>query len=446
MVNKVVITGLGVISPIGKDIETFWAACLNNESNVQPIPKHWNDYSGYRSGIWSPLPEIDFKSKGFSRVETMQRDPVSLLAMVAANEALDQAGIDLLPVNEKNRQFGLQGIDAEKAGVFIGTGIGGARTFLENNACHMLKLVTKELSDNNVNSDLLARLIHPSKVNPFVVSMLMQNAVSAAVGIKYSLHGTNRTISQSCSSGTSAIGYAFNAIQSGEIDFAICGGSEYLYDDYGSLYMGFDVARTLASPGEDMEKANRPFDKDRSGFLISQGGSGILILESESHARKRDAKILAQVSGFAETFDAYSMMSIKSDGLQIKRMIKEAVRKANLQLTDIDYINAHGTSTTINDEVESKVIDELFSSSRPLVNSSKSLLGHSIGASGAFEAIISILSIQHQTTHQCKNLENPIRDLNFVTEQKGQEISHVLSESFAFGGHNSALILSAFDV
>jgi 3-oxoacyl-[acyl-carrier-protein] synthase II len=209
--------------------------------------------------------------------------------------------------------------------------------------------------------------------------------------------------------------------------------------------MGFDVARTLASPGDDLEKANRPFDKDRSGFLISQGGSGILILESESHAKKRGTNILAEVAGFAETFDAHSMMSINSDGTQIKRMINEAVSSAQLQLSDIDYINAHGTSTTINDEVESKIISELFGT-KPLINSSKSILGHSIGASGGFEAIISTLSLQNQTAHVCKNLENPIRDLNFVTTQKEHEIRHVLSESFAFGGHNSALVLSAYNI
>jgi 3-oxoacyl-[acyl-carrier-protein] synthase II len=443
-VNKVVVTGLGVVSPIGCDIDSFWEACLNNESNVQPIPEHWNDYSGYRSGIWSPLPKLDFLSQGFSRIEVMQRDPVSLLALMASKQALQQAKIETLFTDDKKRQYLLKGINSERVGVFIGTGIGGAKTFLENNACHMLKRTTEALLEEGSNPDQVSKLLHPSKVNPFVVSMLMQNAVSASVGIKYSLHGPNKTISQACSSGTSAIGYAYEAIKAGQIDLAICGGSEHLYDDYGSLYMGFDVARTLAKPGAGMEKANRPFDKDRSGFLISQGGSGILILESEAHAKKREANILAEVSGFAETFDAHSMMSINSDGIQIKRMINEAVNNANLQLSDIDYINTHGTSTTINDEVESKVIDELFSN-KPLINSSKALLGHSIGASGAFEAIISTLSLQHQTTHRCKNLENPIRDLNFVTTQKGHDICHVLSESFAFGGHNSALVLSAFD-
>ena len=441
--NKVVVTGLGVVSPIGKDIETFWTACLNSESNVQPIPKQWNDYSDYRSGIWSALPEIDFKAEGFNRIEIMQRDPVSLLAMMATKDALQQAGVKSSP-DKKDRQNKLEGINPNRAGVFIGTGIGGAKTLLENNACHMLKRVTKSLTEESISSDLIAKLMHPPKVNPFVVSMLMQNAVAASVGIKYSLNGPNRTISQACSSGTSSIGYAFEAIKSGKIDFAICGGSEYLYDDYGSLIMGFDVARTLADQGNDPEKANRPFDKDRSGFLISQGGAGILILESELHARKREAKVLAQITGFAETFDAYSMMSINSDGVQIKRMINEAVSGAKLQLPDIDYINTHGTSTIINDDVESKVIDDLFAN-KPIVNSSKSLLGHSIGASGALEAIISVLSLQHQTTHSCKNLENPIRDLNFVTDLKGQNIQNILSESFAFGGHNSALILSYFD-
>lgn len=442
--NKVVVTGLGVVSPIGCDVDSFWEACLNNESNVQPIPEHWNNYSDFRSGIWSPLPEIDFKAQGFSRIDIMQRDPVSLLAIMAAHEALQQAGIVTEYTDEKKRQYKLQDIDSNRAGVFIGTGIGGAKTLLENNACHMLKRIKKSLTEENANPDLLKKLIHPPKVNPFVVSMLMQNAVSATVGIQYSLHGTNRTISQACSSGTSAIGYAYQAIKSGQIDLAICGGSEYLYDDYGSLIMGFDVARTLADSGGDPEKANRPFDKDRSGFLISQGGSGILVLESESHAKKRNATILAEISGFAETFDAYSMMSINSDGIQIKRMINEAISDAQLQLSDIDYINAHGTSTAINDAVESKVIDELFGQ-KPLINSSKSLMGHGLGASGALEAIISILSLQNQTTHQCKNLENPVRDLNFVTSQKEHDIRHALSESFAFGGHNSALVLKSIE-
>lgn len=442
--DNVVVTGMGVVSPIAFDIKSFWSSCLKSNSIVQSIPESWNDYSDYRSGIWSPLPEIDFKAHGFNRLDLMQRDRVSLIAIMAANQALEQAEINVIPSSDgKNRQFKLDGLDPNRSGVFVGTGIGGAKTFLENNACHMLKRTTKALQENNVNPELVSKLLHPPKVNPFVVSMLMQNAVSASIGIQYSLNGINRTITQACASGTSAIGSAYRAIKSGQIDFAICGGAEYQYDDYGSLYMGFDVARTLAVPGDDMQKANRPFDKDRSGFLYSQGGAGILILEKESQAKKRGANILAKITGVSETFDAHSMMNINGDGVQIKRMIHQAVTEANLRLTDIDYINTHGTGTMLNDEVESKIIDELFGK-KPFINSSKSILGHSIGASGALEAIISILSIQNQKTHPCKNLENPIRDLNFVTSVKNKTIRNVLSESFAFGGHNSAIIFSAY--
>ncbi len=440
--DNVVVTGLGVVSPVGCDIESFWTACLNEKSNVELIPEQWRNYSNYKSGIWSPLPAIDFKSQGFSRLDIIQRDPVSLIAMMATQQALEQAGIQIVSTNDKNRQNMLEGVDTNRAGVFIGTGIGGAKTLLENNACHMLKRTTQALVEDEVNPELISRLVHPSKVNPFVVSMLMQNSVSASVGIKYSLHGTNRTISQACASGTTAIGTAYQAIKSGQLDFAVCGGAEYQYDDYGSLYMGFDVARTLAHAGDFIEKANRPFDKDRTGFLYSQGGAGILILEKESHAKKRGATILAKITGFAETFDAHSLMNINADGKEIKRMIHQVVDEAKIKLSDIDYINTHGTGTKLNDEVESQVIDELFGS-KPIINASKSILGHSIGASGALEAIISILSLQHQTTHPCKNLENPIRDLNFVTSLKQQNIRHILSESFAFGGHNSALVLCA---
>ncbi|MEE9328401.1 MAG: beta-ketoacyl-[acyl-carrier-protein] synthase family protein [Cocleimonas sp.] len=439
--DKVVITGLGVVSPIGLDIDSFWTACLNNKSNVEKIPEKWNDYSDYRSGIWSPLPEIDFKQYGFNRLDLMQRDPVSLIALMAAAQALEQANIEVSPTNDKNKQNILVGVDSNNAGVFIGTGIAGAKTLFENNSCHMLKRTAKYMADDGVNPDLIARLQHPPKTNPFAVSMLMQNSVSATVGIKYSIHGRNRTISQACSSGTTAIGSAYKAIKSGEIDFAICGGSEFVYDDYGSLYMGFDIARALVEPGNNIGKANRPFDKDRSGFLYSQGGAGILILETESRAKKRGATVLAEVAGYAETFDAHSIMNINPEGKEIKRMIHQVVDDAKLQLSDIDYINTHGTGTRLNDEIESMVIDDLFGN-KPLVNSSKSLLGHTFGASGALEAIISVLSLLNQTTHQCRNLDNPIRDLNFVTDIKEQNIQHVLTESFAFGGHNSSLILS----
>lgn len=441
--NKVVVTGLGVISPIACNIDAFWKACLNHQSRVETIPKRWNDYSEYRSGIWSPLPDIDFKPYNISRLETMQRDPVSLLAISATHQALKHAGFEISEADQKKNQYKLEELKSHKTGVFIGTGIGGANSFLENHAFHMLDRPKKELAKQDVSSRLINKFQHPKRVNPFVVSMLMPNSVSSSVGIKYSLHGINQTVCQACSSGTSAIGHAYQAIQSGEIDFAICGGAEYLYDDYGGIYRGFDIARTLAIPDGNLEHANRPFDRDRSGFLFSQGGAGMLILEKESLAKQRKANILAEISGFAETFDAHSMMSLDPSGNEIKRMLHLALADANLQASDIDYINTHGTGTRSNDEVESMVIEALFGQ-KPIINATKSLLGHSIGAAGAIEALVSILSLRDQTTHGCKNMQHPVRDLNFITEVKNQPIEHALSESFAFGGHNSGLVISAY--
>ncbi|PWQ92269.1 beta-ketoacyl-[acyl-carrier-protein] synthase family protein [Leucothrix pacifica] len=443
MLDKIVVTGMGIINSAGNDISSFWNACLQSQSNVSKVPERWNDYAKYNSGIWSPLPTIDYKGYGFGRIEIMQRDPVSLLAMIATQQALQQAGVETVIANEKKNQFSLDLAAHTRTGIFIGSGIGGAHSFLENQAFQMLSNTKKALMEDNVQPEVTKKLIHPPRVNPFSVSMLMPNSVSAAVGIKYSIRGINQTICQACSSGTTAIGQAYQAIKNGTLDFAICGGAEYLYDDYGGIYRGFDIARTLAQPSSDINIANRPFDRDRTGFLLSQGGSGILILEKESAAIKRGAEILAQITGYAETFDAYSMMSLEPSGGQIKSMIHHAMTDAQLVPTNIDYINTHGTGTKLNDQIESMIIEELFGQ-KPIINASKSITGHAIGASGAMEAVISVLSLQNQTTHPCNNLVNPIRDLNFVTEVKDQQITNVLSQSFAFGGHNSALILSAY--
>ncbi len=449
MPDRVVITGLGVISSIGLDVQSFWRACLDGCSEIALIPEQWRKYSDYNSGIWSPLPELDYKALGFIRTEIMQRDPVSLIAMAATEQALDQAGLFREEANPRCNQYYIPGIDSNRFGVFVGTGIGGANSFLDNQAFQMLSLTKSKLTGllgetTGEARELLDLLYHPRRLNPFVVSMLMPNAVSATIGIKYSLHGPNRTIAQACSSGTSAIGSAFRCIRSGDLDYALCGGAEYLYDPYGGIYRGFDIANTLARPGNDPETANRPFCNKRSGFLYSEGGAGMLLIERECIAKSRNAEILAEVAGFGESFDASSMMSNAGDGRQIERMIENALGDAGIQSSDIDYINTHGTGTQINDDIESRVLEGVFHD-RPIVNSTKSILGHTIGASGAIEAITSVLSLQHQTTHICKNLDEPIAKLNFVKEVAPHNITHALSESFAFGGHNSALILKRYE-
>ena len=224
---------------------------------------------------------------------------------------------------------------------------------------------------------------------------------------------------------------------------ALSGGVECLNDGVGMAFRGFDVAGTLVKDCSEPMKANRPFDQNRSGFLFSEGGSGILVLEEMEHAIKRGAKILAEISAFAQSFDGFNIMRIQPEGKEIKRMIIDAVKQAGLLPDEIDYINAHGTGTEVNDVTEVSIIADIFGD-EVLVNSTKSLIGHTLGASGAIEAAVAVLSILNKTTHVCKNLEEPINGLNFVRRVDEYPIRRVLSQSFAFGGHNAALIFEEF--
>ena len=230
---------------------------------------------------------------------------------------------------------------------------------------------------------------------------------------------------------------------SGRIDVAVSGGCEYFADEYGHIFRSFDVSGTLVRDCADPETANCPFDEKRSGFLFSQGGAAVLILEELEHAQRRGATIMAELIGFAETFDAHSMMSLAPGGKQIERMIRAALADADLSPPDVDYINAHGTGTKNNDETEAQVIDRVFGRS-VRVNSTKSLLGHTIGASGAFEALVTVLSLRDGTTHICKNLNAPLLGLNFVCSVEQFDPRVGLSQSFAFGGHNAAMVLRRF--
>jgi 3-oxoacyl-[acyl-carrier-protein] synthase II len=447
--RRVAVTGVGVICSLGASAAEFWAGCLEGRSIVSPIPSHWRRYADYQSSIWSPLPDIDYAALGVSRVDRLQHDPASLLALGAAREAVTQAGLEISPV-DKTTRYTIRGIDADRAGVFMGTGIGGAHTFLENHAYHVLARPKKrlaELAERGEDSasavtEVLEDLVLPPRFHPFAVSMLMPNAMSATLGVKFSLRGPNATYCVACASGTVAIGHAFRAIRSGELDLTLAGGSAYLDDHYGSIFRGFDAAHTLVRDCEDPERANRPFDKKRSGFLFGQGGAAVLVLEELAAARRRGASIIAEIAGYGETFDAHSMMAIASDGAQIERMTRLALEDAQMSPGDIGYISAHGTSTQLNDAIECEVIGRVFGK-KPLVNSTKSLLGHTIGASGALEAAVTALSLQHQTAHVCKNLDDPIADLNFVRAPMKFDIPAAFSQSFAFGGHNAGLVLKA---
>lgn len=454
MTRRVVISGAGVVSPIGVGVKEFWCRCLEGSSVVALIPVQWLQYADLKSHLWSPLPELDPESFGISRTERLQLDPVTVQALGAVREALAQAGFTLMPAEGSSRVFTLPELDATRVGVYLGTGIGGAFSFLDNHCYHLfqrtraaLKTYIEErapLPDRDMLNGILARMMHGRRYHPFVVSMLMPNAISAVVGIKFSFTGPNETYCVACAAGTVAIGNAYRAVREGQVDVAVCGGSEHLYDEHGHIFRGFDVAGTLVQDCADPERANRPFDKKRSGFLFSQGGAAILVLEELAHALRRGVKPIAEVIGFAETFDAHSIMALAPDGGQIERMIRTALADAGVKPQEVDYINAHGTGTQNNDAIEAEVIERVFGR-RPLVNSTKSLLGHTIGASGAFEALVTALSLRDGVTHVCKNLEDPVRDLNFVRCVERHDLRIGLSQSFAFGGHNAAVVLRRFE-
>ena len=454
MKKRIAVTGLGVITAIGQGIEAFWQSCLAAKTRVEKIPDPWFRYSDFRSQIWSPLPRVDYSQYHVGKIEEKQLDPSSLMAIACAFQALDSAGIPYRLIDKKRNSYTLEEIRPERAGVFMGTGIGGISSFASCYSHQVLfrqkKMLEGSISQikGNGNAGDLERiqenLTCPRRFNPFGVSMSMPNACSANLGIKFSLSGANNTFCAACASGTVAVGYGFKAIRAGELDLALVGGVEYLYDDYGALFLGFDTVRALTSGNSDPDKANRPFDVDRSGFLFSEGGGAVLVVEELEHARKRGARIFAEILGYAETCDAFNIMMMESSGHHIERMIRQALEEAGVSTNAVDYINTHGTGTVLNDETEASLIERVFGG-RALINSTKSLLGHTLGASGAIEAVVTALSLYYQTTHGCRNLDRPMRDLNFVTKVEPHPMRAAISQSFGFGGHNAVLVFGQHD-
>ncbi len=459
MKKRVVITGIGVVSPIGVTTEVFWENCLLGNVNVTPIPQNWQKYHSYNSKLWSPLSKVDYLSHGITQKECKTLDKLQLLVLVSADQAVKAAGLRCSTKDKRKNTFTLEDIVPSRCGVYIGTSMGGWDTISSCFSYHRIKPLLslieqmgegfkngqddKEVKANLNRIDTFMNERMPSFFNPFSISMAIPNTCSAIIGIKYSLTGPNNTTCCACASGTVALGSAFREIRSGNLDLALSGGAECLNDGVGMAFRGFDITGTLVKDCREPMKANRPFDQNRSGFLFSEGGSGVLVLEEMEHAIKRGAKILAEISAFAQSFDGFNIMRIHPEGKQIKRMIIDVVKQAGLLPFEIDYINAHGTGTEVNDGTEVSIIDDIFGD-KVLVNSTKSLIGHTLGASGAIEAAVAVLSILNKTTHVCKNLEEPINGLNFVRRVDEYPIRRVLSQSFAFGGHNAALIFEEF--
>ncbi len=436
------LTGAGAVTSLGTDIDAFWRRCLEGGTVVEEIPETWARHSPLRSRVWSPLGAWERETPLMTRIEKKQLDPASRIALLAAEEALRRAGLALESADPRRNAWRIAGVNGERAGVFLGTGVGGLHSCLESSRFIVLDRPRRDLQELAGTEAVLAELAIPRAFNPFSVAMTMPNASAAALSIKLGLFGPCRTFAGACASGTVALGQAFRALRQGECDLALAGGVEFLSDPFGCAFRGFDAVGALASGPLPPDRINRPFDRERCGFLFSEGGGAVLVLEDLESARRRGADVLAEVVGYGETADAYHLMGMAPEGRQIRRALDLCLADAGLAPADVGYVNAHGTGTPANDDVEARVLSELFPR-ETRVNSTKSLLGHTLGASGAIEALVAALTLRDGVAHPSRNLTDPELPLAFVRETEPVAARYAISESFAFGGQNAVLALAA---
>ena len=408
--RRVVVTGMGIISPLGNELETTWQNILAGKSGAKTVTAF--DVTEYPTKFAAPVENFD--DVNHLDVKTKRRvDEFVQYGLVASKHAIENSGLEL------------NSIDSSRIGVSIGSGIGGLDT-IEKNALTLDKR-------------------GPRKISPFFVPGAIVNMVSGLVSIEYGLHGPNLSIVTACSSGNHSIGFSARSISHGDCDVMITGGSEMAITPLG--LGGFSAVTALSTNNENPTKASRPWDKDRDGFVLGDG-AGVLVLEEYEHAKARSANIYAEVSGFGMSSDAFHMTAPAEDGKGAKQAMISALKDADLDSSKIDYINAHGTSTPLGDIIEANAIADIFSTSQEqiAVSSTKSMTGHLLGAAGAIESIFSILSLRDNRLPPTINLDNLDEDapkLNYVAnESQEKEINYVLNNSFGFGGTNASLVFS----
>jgi len=407
--NRVFITGIGMVTSHGIGKEQGFSALLEGKPCVIPIPDSFNDHYTFKSHFYVPFPCFDLSSFGIhSRYIKMMQDE-DQIAVLCAYLALKDAGISIEP---HNTHFRIN--DYADTGVLIGTGFSGLQTAFNSYCAHAYSEKTA------------------LKYNRLVIPMTMPNSVAAWVSIFFGIQGSSITINASCASGTVALGRAYRLIQSGHYKAILAGGVECLKESTGAIMRGFDVLGTLTKSGDG---APLPFSEQRSGFLFSEGGGSLLLLEECDHALQRGAPVYAEIVDFRENSDAFGIVQINPDALQIIKLLGNL--KANRQ---IDYINTHGTATLTNDSTEALAINKVFGKkeTQPLVNATKGILGHTIGASGAIEAAVTALSIKKNRIHGSGVPDS--LDINLVPHSIEREITYALSVSYGFGGHNAGLL------
>lgn len=413
--RRVVVTGMGALTPIGLNVGDFWKNALEGKSGVAEIQKINAKEDGYSTYIAGECDEFD-TSQCFRDQKLLKRmDPFIIYALYAAKEAIDDAGIKLK-----------DGDDPSRYGVIVGSGIGGLKTLTDQH---------KNLMEAG-----------PRRINPFLIPMLITNMAAGAISMEYGYTGANYSISTACATANHAIGESKMIIERGEADVMISGAAEAAIVGIG--LGGFCSARALSTRNNEPERASRPFDKERDGFVMGEG-AGILVLEELEHAKARGANIYAEVVGFGMTSDAYHVTAPREDGDGAAKSMKKAMEMAKVNPEQIDYINAHGTSTPTGDICETTAIKKALGSSANdvLISSTKSMTGHLLGAAGGVEAIACIKSMNDSKVHPTINLENFDErcDLNYVpNEAVDKEVNYALSNSFGFGGHNATLALKKY--
>ena len=412
--KRVVVTGLGALTPIGNNVSEYWANLLSGQSGAAPIT-HF-DASNFKTRFACEVKNFNVTDY-IDRKEARKQDPYTQYAVVATSEAMQDSNIDL------------DTIDLDRAGVIWGSGIGGIKTFYD------------EVS-------AFAKGDGTPRFNPFFIPKMISDIAAGVISIKYGFRGPNFTTVSACASSSNAIIDSFNYIRLGKADIIITGGSEASVNEAG--LGGFNAIKALSTRNESPDKASRPFDKDRDGFVLGEG-AGTLILEEYEHAVKRGAKIYAEVIGGGLSADAHHITAPHPEGLGAKKVMQNALEDAQMKPEDIDYINVHGTSTPLGDVSEVKAIKEVYGEHAFNLNisSTKSMTGHLLGAAGAVEAIASILALQKNIVPPTINNENIDEQLdaklNFtLNKAEKRNVNAVMSNTFGFGGHNASIILKAF--
>lgn len=411
MKKRVVITGMGAITPLGNTVESFWEALCEGRSGVERIDKF--DLTGYTTQIAAAVKDFDPQNY-MDKKEAKRMDRFTQYAIAAANMAMEQSGIDL------------KAIDGERFGVILGSGIGGIET-LENN-CNTLTAKG------------------PGRVSALFVPMMIGNMAAGQISIAMGAKGINTTVVTACASATNGIGEAFKAIRNDDADIVITGGSEAPITPL--AVAGFCSMKAMSTRNDDPHGASRPFDADRDGFVMGEG-AGLLVLESLEHALDRGANILAELVGYGLTADAYHITAPSPDGDGGARAMQQCLRDAGVTPDQIDYINAHGTSTPYNDKFETIAIKRIFGDHayKAAISSTKSMTGHLLGAAGGVEAIACIQAILDSVVPPTINLmtPDPDCDLDYVPNTaRPMNVDYALSNSFGFGGHNACILLKKF--